>query len=320
MSKYALVLSGGGAKGSYQCGAIKCLIEKGFSGENPFDIITGTSIGAINGAMTAQNSIREMEELWLSMRKPSNILRRRFLGKVGMIFGADSWSNSEPLWNLIDRHIFVDHIRTRGVDYICSVWNIVTKETRRIHAADPYFTSQQIKKFILASASIPGVFPPVEVAGEKYQDGGVRDITPIEPAITMGATDIFVILCSPMKQSIPDHRPSGFSILSSALDSLMNEAYNNDIQMAAFLNRFLGSYRTVRDNLVDNDCYSNDSIKTALEELQEVLNGYRMVNLHVLEPKGKVINTLDLNPERIANAIKMGYDDMLQLLLEKKLL
>ena len=61
--KIALVLAGGGSLGAYQVGAIKALTELGFT----FDIVTGTSIGALNGAFYASGMMDEAEKLWNSI-------------------------------------------------------------------------------------------------------------------------------------------------------------------------------------------------------------------------------------------------------------
>lgn len=61
--KYSLVLEGGGAKGAYQIGAVKALLENGFE----FDTITGTSIGAINAAYLAQGKFKEIYQLWKTL-------------------------------------------------------------------------------------------------------------------------------------------------------------------------------------------------------------------------------------------------------------
>ena len=63
MKEYALVLEGGGAKGAYQIGAMKALMENGFK----FNTVIGTSIGAINAAFIAQGDMDKVEELWKTL-------------------------------------------------------------------------------------------------------------------------------------------------------------------------------------------------------------------------------------------------------------
>ena len=58
--KYGLVLSGGGSKGAYESGCMKALQELGYH----FDIVTGTSIGALNGLLVAQEDYQKLYELW----------------------------------------------------------------------------------------------------------------------------------------------------------------------------------------------------------------------------------------------------------------
>ena len=62
--EYGLVLEGGGGKGSYQIGAIQALYEKGYS----FDVVSGTSIGALNAALLTMGSLEEAKSLWLNIQ------------------------------------------------------------------------------------------------------------------------------------------------------------------------------------------------------------------------------------------------------------
>lgn len=314
MSKTALVLSGGGAKGSYQLGAILYLIREYYKC-NPFDIVTGTSIGAINGAMVAQDSIDELEELWLSMKKKSDILKPRLFRHLGLVFGADSWSSSDPLWKMIDKHVDIDKLR-KGAKYICSVHETQTLRLHHIHGDDTNISKKDMKKFILASASIPGEFPPVRIGNGKYVDGGVREVTPIQPAIDQGAEVIYVLQCSPMKLQPLDKEPSGFGILTSTLSALVNEVYNEDMTKARFINSIINQYRTIREYLIDIGKDEDHAIKEALETLEETLGKYRMLRLIDLQPKEIPIDTLCLDPSKIRTAIARGQIDMQKRLQE----
>ncbi|HLN47664.1 MAG TPA: patatin-like phospholipase family protein, partial [Magnetospirillaceae bacterium] len=58
----ALILSGGGARGAYETGAVLALLQ-----HDRFDIICGTSIGAMNGALVAQDEVDKLEGIWRSV-------------------------------------------------------------------------------------------------------------------------------------------------------------------------------------------------------------------------------------------------------------
>ena len=71
-----LVLQGGGARGSYQVGAVEALLRRNIK----FDVVVGTSIGAINGALIASNEFEKLKKLWLSLDSKK-------------IFGTSSYNN-----------------------------------------------------------------------------------------------------------------------------------------------------------------------------------------------------------------------------------
>src|SRR5512147_3075103 len=107
--KTALVLSGGGAKGAFQCGAEKYAREvKGFK----WDIIAGVSVGALNGAMLAMQKFDRLYEIWNTI---SN--RQVYTGgfnlwsTIKLLFGAKSFYGNEPLYRLLKRELEVEKIR-----------------------------------------------------------------------------------------------------------------------------------------------------------------------------------------------------------------
>ena len=111
--KRALVLAGGGAKGSYQIGVWRALQELDWTP----DIITGASVGTLNGCLFTMGKIQEAEDLWRSLEihdvlevpatlKPEE-LRTFFLDII-----RSGGLNVEPLAEMIDRLIDEDAVRT----------------------------------------------------------------------------------------------------------------------------------------------------------------------------------------------------------------
>lgn len=89
MEKIGLVLEGGGSKGAYQVGVLKALLENGYR----FDAVTGTSIGALNGAILAQEGLDTLEEFWREV-------------KISSIFDV-SEEIAEKLENGVSRNVMV---------------------------------------------------------------------------------------------------------------------------------------------------------------------------------------------------------------------
>src|SRR5260370_20271442 len=113
----ALCLSGGGVKGSWQVGCLIHLLE---DLETKYDIISGVSVGAINGGFVAQykhgqekESIKKLQELWLQLINSKIYKPWQFWGRVAALW-RPSFFDSQPLVDLLDKHIDLSKIRATG--------------------------------------------------------------------------------------------------------------------------------------------------------------------------------------------------------------
>jgi NTE family protein len=182
----AFVLSGGGNLGAGQIGTVLALLERGIEP----DLLVGTSAGAINAAYLAfdpgLDGARRLADIWTSVRtrdvfrlpvKPWVILRR---------LRGESLYGNEGLRSLLERFAPYEYIEDAEV-----ALRIVASdfETGREIA----FHSGPLVEAVLASSALPGLFPPVEIGGRLYVDGGIADNVPISPAVGAGATEIYVI-------------------------------------------------------------------------------------------------------------------------------
>lgn len=202
--KIGLVLSGGGGKGAYQIGAWKAFQQFGIE----FDIITGTSIGAINGLLMRTIDYEQAKEMWLSMEE--NMASDDNTGKLELneekLYLIDrAFKEPECLKDLIKYHGAMDTTKLR--EGLCKLLEnkSITKDLYicSVAAVDEPFPEyfnvknmerQQIADTILSSASIPLIFDPVQMNGKYYYDGGLMDNTPVKPAIDQGCDLLFVVL------------------------------------------------------------------------------------------------------------------------------
>ncbi len=173
--KTALVLGGGGARGAYEIGVWQALRELGVK----IDIITGCSVGAINGAVIAQDSYDLASNLWRQIRTAM------------VVDGALSKKKSSPLKDFLRGHLDEDRIRKGSADF-----GLVTIE---LPALTPrYFFLEDIPRgklvdYIVASCSL---FPAIKIAdidNIKYVDGGYLDNLPVGMALKRGATHIIAV-------------------------------------------------------------------------------------------------------------------------------
>jgi len=186
----ALVLGGGSSRGAIQIGMLQVLTEHGFVPDRIF----GSSVGAINGVGFAADPTREgverMTQVWLHIRREDIYPQGRLHGPWLYLQQRDAvYANSGlraivaagfPHESLEDAVVPVEVVATSLVD-----------------GGERWFTHGPAVDAVLASSAMPAIFPPVEIDGEKYIDGGVVDNVPIQRAIDAGATRIVVLLCAP---------------------------------------------------------------------------------------------------------------------------
>jgi NTE family protein len=196
----ALVLSGGGGRGAYQVGVLRFLEEH----EWYPDIIVGTSIGAVNGAALASG--HTAHSLWALWRRLKTDDVHRFAWDL---FSPDEWNHlldTTPLRKTLeDGWIDLERVNAQPPDKHLRI-TVVEMETGRLrifgNSPDPSPRShcEQVRitlDHILASCSIPVVYPPTNIEDIAFWDGGTVANTPLGPAIDAGAEDIVVVLMTP---------------------------------------------------------------------------------------------------------------------------
>ncbi|WMJ84646.1 patatin-like phospholipase family protein [Oscillospiraceae bacterium LTW-04] len=199
MNKRALVLGGGGAKGSYQMGAWQAFREL----ELGFDIITGTSIGSINGALMVQDAFEIADKLWNSIEY-ENIFREERKTNIRTINSAldmvkfavndallQGSVDSSSLEALIKQAVDEDKVRASSVRF-----GLVTVELPSMRPLTPMIeeiSHGMLYRYLMASASCFPVFSPYEIDGVRYIDGGYYDNVPINLAIQEGADYVVAV-------------------------------------------------------------------------------------------------------------------------------
>lgn len=201
----AFVLSGGGPYGALQAGALRALVDAGIVP----DLVVGTSVGALNGAFLAQDptpsGMDKLAEVWLNLRDEDLFpgVRRRSSWARMLMRGNRIFDNS-GLADLIDSQLDMGTFEEAQIPI-----GIVATELET--GRDTIFASGPIKPPLLASAAMPGIYPPVEIDGAVYIDGGVTNSVPVAPAVEMGASRVYVLNCSGSNQERrPLNRPMDY--------------------------------------------------------------------------------------------------------------
>ncbi|MDR7253027.1 NTE family protein [Nocardioides sp. BE266] len=187
MTTTAFVLGGGGVLGAVEVGMLRALLERGIVP----DLVLGTSVGALNGAMVARRPdvsvVDRLTELWAATAEGKDVYGDRPLRTVrrAVSTGTHIYS-SAPLRLRLEEEFG----ETRFEDLPVS-FGVCAASIER--AAEHWFTSGPIVPAILASAAVPGLLPPAEIDGEHFLDGGLVNSIPVGRAVELGATRIFVL-------------------------------------------------------------------------------------------------------------------------------
>lgn len=220
--KVALVLSGGGAKGAFQCGAEKYAREvKGYK----WDIIAGVSVGALNGTMLAMEKYERLFEVWNTI-SDDQVYTGGFniWSVIKLLFGAKSFYGNEPLQRMLKKELEPEKIKA---DLRVGSVSLVTGEYVEFRADSP-----NLVEVVLASTVMPIIWTPVEISPlyQSMVDGGVRNISPIGDVLEAEPDEVVIINCSPEPSDVlPGPPPSIGKIGLRTLDILLNELFRSDM-------------------------------------------------------------------------------------------
>jgi NTE family protein len=223
--RLAMILSGGGARGAYEVGVLWYIFDDltRLLGAPPrIDILCGTSVGAINACYLAAHlgdpalGLRRLVDLWtgLELRRVLGFGVRQVVTLPRVLLGGGGGRgvfDVRPMAHIVEREISWRAVSrclrkqmVRALTVSCT--EVSTGRTVVFMQTSPntvvplnppprtLFRSDRIgPRHALASAAIPLLFPPVRIDDELYLDGGLRQNTPIAPALRLGATHIFAI-------------------------------------------------------------------------------------------------------------------------------
>jgi NTE family protein len=194
----AFVLGGGGLLGAAEVGMLRALLEAGITP----DLVVGTSIGAANGALIAEDptldGLARLESLWENADEgPFSgrwYERAQSVARTAMRTRTALYSN-DALRELVERHLRTELIEDLAVPFMCCAASVE-------RAAEHWFTSGPIVPAVLASAAVPGLFPAYEIDGEHFVDGGIVNSIPLDRARKQGAERVFVLQVGRIEQPL----------------------------------------------------------------------------------------------------------------------
>ena len=187
MPDTAFVLGGGGLLGAVEVGMLRALFE---ADVRP-DLILGTSVGALNGALVAADPtdgvIGRLVRLWESAAGSREVYGDGPVRQVTRAVRTGTHLQSaKPLRERLRQELGDLTFPELAVPFQCCAASIE-------RAAEHWFTTGRVADAVMASAAVPGLLRPAEVDGEHYLDGGIVNSIPVGRAVECGATTVYVL-------------------------------------------------------------------------------------------------------------------------------
>ena len=228
----AFVFSGGASLGALQVGMLQALYERGIAP----DLLVATSVGALNAAFVASRpqtvaTARELGRVWRNLQR-EDIFPVSMGALVGGLCGRrNHLVPDRGLRQLVRRHLEFDELAGAAIPLHLVAFNLI--ERRELLLSEGPAVDA-----VVAAASVPGVFPPVELADRLLIDGGVVNSTPISHAVELGAERIFVLptrdpgsLTAPAPQTALDTAMYGHGLLIEDRLETDIARYSRDVEL-----------------------------------------------------------------------------------------
>jgi predicted acylesterase/phospholipase RssA len=217
--KRVLILSGGAFRGAVQLPVIQHLIR-----QHDYDMIFGTSVGSINGVLTAQGDFELLKEIW------DNVHNRKQMLKPMWYWPFNGLYSLAPMRELLEEHVSLDKLK---IPYAAGVVSFTSGEYYNLRSEDMK-EDRELWDAIQASSCMAGIMVPeyIEIEGERHLgvDGGFRNIFPVPDEVEEFCFD--VVSCTPIDRMTMKESKDSRGILSLIVKSLevfQDEIFDKDL-------------------------------------------------------------------------------------------
>jgi NTE family protein len=325
----ALILSGGSIKGAFQAGALAQVLRAGFLP----GLITGISVGALNGAFLAERAGRmakhgdpvdpialadQLESFWLNrVRTPGALVTRKPTAQVaGDVVGGtlSGFVHTTPLRQMIEAEVELEHIRASPIRLMVGSVNMRSGRLAYTDTQDPAYRAAgfpDLHARILASTAIPVAMPPVELDGDLHYDGGIREIAPVGTAVNAGGTELVCVSCEPRGRQLinADQNYGNLVTLFGRLQDLVTgEIIERDFRVLDLVNRALQTIEILEGMNLSESA----QLAPALRQLRELagLTGKKQIPapLLIAPPIYLRVSITDFTAEDIRRMLFLGRE------------
>lgn len=338
--KRAIVLSGGGGKGAYQIGVWKALRKLHIK----YDIITGTSVGALNGAFMVQKDYKNALKVWKNMSFKSVYNKdikedlstkegkKELVSMYAKGIVIDKGMDVENLENLLLKYLDENKVRKSKIDYGLITFNLTTLKAMTYVKKD--IPKGKLKDYMMASATCYPVFKKKEIDKNIYIDGGVYDNLPINLAISMGANQIIAIdlRAIGVKQKIkeancdivtitPKNKINSFLVFEKeASERAIKYGYNDTMKKFGKLD---GNYYTFKKNNLNRNYirYNKKFMRNLIKIIGTKNNNISSIILKVaafnkiINSKEEVKKQMNETVEYLGKIFNMDYANIYDIML-----
>lgn len=306
-----LILSGGGARAAYQVGVLRAISEiLPADYPNPFDIICGTSAGGLNAAGLAthanclQDGVKMLESVWGEFHTDqvyrtdwAGVLRRAGRFVWTMAFGRllrdlpVSLLDNSPLRHLLDDRLTLsrvqDAIDNGALRALCiTASGYSSGQSVSFFQGSPQLEPWQRSRRIgvrssitldhlMASAAIPIIFPAVRVHREFFGDGALRQLSPISPALHLGAERVLVIGVGGQSETRSREKNVAYPSIAQVVSHIMNSSFIDSLEAD-----------------IERLTRVNKTLRLIPEEVRQQQSALREVDVLVISPPAQVLDTI----------------------------
>lgn len=193
----AFVLSGGGNHGAVQVGMLRALVEHDIHPQ----MVLGSSIGAINGAVFAQDptltGLARLEDLWRGLAGQEVLPSGLLPSALAIARRGEAIHGNDRLRGVLHGVLRADLFEQLPLRFQCVATDV-------LEAREVWFSTGPLVEPLLASAALPGILPAVEIDGVRYLDGAIVNDVPILRAVALGATTVYVLHCGTIDRPRPE--------------------------------------------------------------------------------------------------------------------